>query len=347
MALAVAVLVGACDKGVILMAFTDHSDLYGAVHEDGINNVVRHIMAQRPSLVNYATPIFHQRPDLFCTKIAPAQSVIDSNNPLFTEQEPLPILGTPVPMGVNFCVQLTGAQIDFHPTNVFQLPAELGDLGQQRFAMRGKACAGVDCPSKDIIDEYLPGVERLLLAEQKLAVGTVRERQQVPSGSEHHTSGVAVDRGKESGGLVGVIVPPREAPPARPEPVIVLPTRKLICFCLEVFATGHFEWGTVPGSQEQWLKPKLDGIEIVDIQPNDMENAIECYIATILRLGILPQLMIPMSKMVLDVAAQVKKWGLDLGKQVKLQPAAVPGDIPNNPAVEEDQLRVFIDLVIS
>jgi hypothetical protein len=35
--------------------FTDNCDLYGAIHEDGINRVVRHIMRQRPSLFNYGT----------------------------------------------------------------------------------------------------------------------------------------------------------------------------------------------------------------------------------------------------------------------------------------------------
>ena len=37
------------------MAFTDESDVFGSVHEDGINLVVRHLMRQRPSLFNYAT----------------------------------------------------------------------------------------------------------------------------------------------------------------------------------------------------------------------------------------------------------------------------------------------------
>jgi hypothetical protein len=37
------------------MAFTDNADLFASVGEDGINLVVRHIMRQRPSLVNYGT----------------------------------------------------------------------------------------------------------------------------------------------------------------------------------------------------------------------------------------------------------------------------------------------------
>jgi hypothetical protein len=37
------------------MAFTDRSEIYGAVHEEGINFLLRHVMRQRPSLFTYAT----------------------------------------------------------------------------------------------------------------------------------------------------------------------------------------------------------------------------------------------------------------------------------------------------
>ena len=42
------------------MAFTDHSDLFAAVHEHGINTTIGHLMRQRPSLFNYATILFTQ-----------------------------------------------------------------------------------------------------------------------------------------------------------------------------------------------------------------------------------------------------------------------------------------------
>ena len=66
------------------MAFTDHSDLFGAVHEAGINLVVRHIMRQRPSLFNYATAFFLQRPDLLCNRIEAIPDVVKAGNPLFS-----------------------------------------------------------------------------------------------------------------------------------------------------------------------------------------------------------------------------------------------------------------------
>ena len=299
------------------MAFTDKSDLFGSVHEDGINRVVHHLMRQRPSLFNYATAVFRERPELFCEKIEPAERVLAANNPLFTEQAPLPILGTPIPFGVNFCVPLTHVQLDFHPSDV-TLPRELGALPEQHFSLYLRACAGIDCPPKGMIEEVLPLIERTLLEQQQLAIGDVKEGEDNPR-------------------------PPN--PPS--QDVTVLPTRKLGCFCLELHAVGHFEWGGVSGSQQQWLKPKLDALEITDLTPVPMENAIECYLATVLKLGILPRLIVPTEKMVLDITALLEKQGLELGKQVTLAPASVPADVPHNPAIEEDQLKAFINLSVT
>lgn len=312
------------------MAFTDQSDIYGAVHERGINTVVRHIMRQRPSLFNYATPIFHQRSELFCARIDPARKVLEAGNPLFTEVEPLPILGSPVPLGVNFCLQLTEAQIDFHPNNVVTLPPELKPMASQRFALHLKACAGIDCPPKEVIDRLLPFIEAFLAAKRKNEEAAKRlsaGRSQLTHFSTVDITQAAAnfDRGGK----------------------LALPTEKLICFCLELFATGHFEWGTVAGSDDYWLKPRLDGIEIVDLKPAGMEYAIECYLRTVLQLGILPNLMMPMEKMILDITALLKEQGLKVGQQIDLGPSVVPTDVPNNPAVEEDQIKAFLKLTIT
>src|SRR5688500_7264113 len=158
------------------MAFTDSCDLFGSVHEDGSNLFVTHLMAQRPSLFNYATPAFHNRPDLFCVPIRAAQSVIAAGNPLFTEQESLPVLGAPFDIGINFCVQLTRAQIDFHPGNAITLPPELKPLAEQRFALRAQACAGIGCPPEGVVADILPEVERVLVEQQKLAIGKTKEQ---------------------------------------------------------------------------------------------------------------------------------------------------------------------------
>lgn len=66
-----------------------------------------------------------------------------------------------------------------------------------------------------------------------------------------------------------------------------------------------------------------------------------------LRLGILPQLMVPLEKLVLDITAVMEEQGLQLGKQVNLEPSAAPGDVPNNPAVEDDTIKAFAKLTVT
>jgi hypothetical protein len=72
------------------MAFTNHSGLFAAVHENGINATIGHLMRQRPSLFNYATLLFTQAlSSQFCVPIAPPPG----GGPLFTVEPQLPVLG--------------------------------------------------------------------------------------------------------------------------------------------------------------------------------------------------------------------------------------------------------------
>lgn len=57
----------------------------------------------------------------------------------------------PIPLtndayALDFCAQITGAQIDFHPADMVILPPELGSLPDQRAPVRGRACVGLGCP---------------------------------------------------------------------------------------------------------------------------------------------------------------------------------------------------------
>ena len=73
------------------MAFTDRSDLFAAVHENGINATIGQLMLQRPSLFNYATLLFTQALSTqFCQPInvppgglAPGQALFIDDVELF------------------------------------------------------------------------------------------------------------------------------------------------------------------------------------------------------------------------------------------------------------------------
>lgn len=288
------------------MAFTDLSDLYGAINEEGINLIVRHLMRLRPSLFNYGTAFIAQNPELLCHKIEADSMVYARNNPLITVEPALPVLGTNGLVGMNYCVQLLDMKIDFHPGNSITLPPELGILKKQQFALSAKACAGLGCPD----EETLRTLEKVF------------DRINTP---------IFVDEYVNSNTLSHV--PSQVTHDKRINPVVI-PTRKLSCFCLEVFAVGHIEINQV--GNRFIFKPKLDGLELVDLRPQGMEDAIECYVASVIRLGLLPRLQVALEKIVFDQMSEILT--------VTLKPT--PG-LPNNPAIEGDELKAFINMEIS
>lgn len=266
------------------MAFTDNCDIYSAIHEGGINRVVRHVMRQRPSLFNYGTEGVIKQPKLVCQKIDAHPVVIARGNPLLTEVPPLPILGTVY--GLDFCAQFAIAEVDFSPGNVITLPAQLTPpLASQQFAVHGAACAGLGCPPKEIVDLLPPG----------------RPQQ-----------GLKDDRGVK----------------------IVIPSRELECFCLDAFMVGDFD--LIGPAGDQHLLGKLDGLELVDLTPEGLENSIECYVKLFIQLGLLPRLSVPTIRFAQDL------MGL---ATITLSPSPTSPALPNNPAIEDDQTKVFIDLV--
>jgi len=274
------------------MVLTDNSDLYGAVHEDGINNVAKHIMRQRPSLFNYGTALVASKPELLCEPIHPAPAVIQRGNPLITVENPLPVLGTNGAVALNFCFQLTEAEVDFHPGGVFTLPSELNPpLAQQKFAIHARVCGGLGCPSRDAVDMIPPPPPP----------------------------------------------PPEEQEEMRPPPPPTIPDpRKMECFCLNLYIMGHVELNGPVGNQQ--LLGKVDGLEIVDIKPEGLENSSECYLNLLIQLVILPRTRIAIEKMVFDI--------LNLATIV-LSPSPISPAIPHNPAIEDDQLKVFIDFGVT
>jgi hypothetical protein len=302
------------------MALTDNCDLFGAIHEEGINRVAQHIMRQRPSLFNYGTELILQRRDLRCVPIEPAPGVIERGDPIMTVVDPLPVLGSIPPVALNFVFQFTQAEIDFHPGDAIALPPELSPpLDAQRFALHAQVCGGLGCPPKDVLQRFLLEQQHLLEQEYR------RERPQYthPGGYRQHlATGRFIARPE---------VKDREPIKDRPKrPPIVLPTDRMECFCLDLFIVGHVDIVGPVGSQR--LSAQLDGIEIVDLRPQEMENSIECYLSLLVQFSILPRVNVALPALVLEL--------LNIGT-VTLTPSTA---VPNNPAIEEDQLKVFIDI---
>jgi hypothetical protein len=287
------------------MAFTDRSDLFAAVHENGINATISQLMLQRPSMFNYATILFTQAlSSQFCVPI----TTPPGGGPLFTVEPQLPVLGAPRPLGLDWCLQLTSVSVDLYPGNTLTLPPELDPIGRQQFALHLRACFGLACPDDRVVEN--------LTAEMEAAVAaSIRSAPDDRSGS----TAAAV------------------------QPV---PSANVICTCLQLFGVGHFQGGTIGSDPQQWLKVRLDGLEVVDLVPSSLEDIVECYLRLVLRLGVLPRLIVPMESLVLDITRMLQDNGTAIGQHVTLVPAAVPADVPDNPAVEDDQLKVFFNLKV-
>jgi len=271
------------------MAFTDNCSLFAAVHEDGVNRVIRHIMRQRPSLFNYATADVAGHPALWCSKIDHTADVTKYGNSLFTIMDPLPLFGADSPpVGLGFVAQLVDAEIDFHKGNVIQLPAELSPpLKAQRFSLHFRVCAAIECPSPKLID-HIP-------------VGGGRQPGKGDRGSS--------------------------------KPPIVLPG-DTNCFCLDVYAIGEIRHQIVAGRDS--LVGKVDDLDIVDIKPEALEDNLICYLKTTVNVVLREKL---------TVAIETLMFKIQLFANASLTFSPTPNPpIPNNPAIENDELKVFITM---
>ena len=274
------------------MAFTDNCDLFGAVHEDGVNRVIRHIMRQRPSLFNYASAGVAANRELWCSKVDYTDDVLKYGNPLFTIMPALPLLGADAPpVGIGFCAQLGKAQVDFHKGNTIALPAELNPpLAPQRFALSFHVCAGVECPSPKLVDRIpIPGA-------------------QDPAGAEANQP---------------------KGPP------IVLPGTTN-CYCFDVFVIGHVERQFVAGREA--LLAKVDAMDIVEIKPDVLEENIICYLKTAVNVVLREKLTFAVQTLMLSFPL----FGL---ATVTLAPTPNP-PVPHNPAIEDDEVKVFINMTV-
>ena len=266
------------------MSLTEKCDIYAAIHDAGINRVVKHLMQQRPSLFNFGTSFLASNPNLLCEKIIAVPEVNRQQNPLLTILDPIPVIGLPLSqsssnnLAINFAIQLSKAEIDFHEGNIFPLPSELAPLANQRLAAHFKVCAGLDC--------------------------------------------------------LGDLPFLRRPPNTRPS------TSKLECFCLDLYAIGGCKISGLAESQKIGLK--IDGIEIVDLKPQGLENAIECYAKSVLNHGIFPHVAEIISKLTFGIITIPPSTGsFQVSGNLQLSGTTT---VPNNPAIEDDQLKTFINL---
>ncbi len=277
------------------MSLTSNCDALARLNESAFNNIIREVMLQRPSLFNYATKELITS-NTFCSAI-PMNPVLESsmNVPKVTEVDKFPIIGAPAGTpGVNYCMQITEMAVDFNPSNQITLPPELNALGSQEIALKGTVCAGIACKDAIRIDDIL---------HASVAFGIVNK-----AGITKKTASKKI-KGK---GL-------------RFNDFF---TKKLNCFCLSFYAKARVTQENV------YLKLKVTGIEIQDLTPVGLENAIECYMKQVLDMAVLPKMKIALIELVYNV-----KTYFTVGL------APVSPQIPFNPDVSNNELSVFVKLI--
>jgi hypothetical protein len=134
--------------------------------------------------------------------------------------------------------------------------------------------------------------------------------------------------------------PPNDGTPWRPPPkeTPIVPTgRKLDCFCLDLFGIGAAKIEYLLGYPT--LVVDVDAVDVPEIAPKGLKEAVNCYALDTVRLVLRERLNFPL----------VKTFFFNLAflslPTITVAPAPNP-PIPNNPAIENNQLKVFIDFTV-
>lgn len=324
------------------MPFTDNSDFYAAVHDGGINTIIQHIMRQRPSLFNYGTAQVQTNPNLLCQPIEVAPAVTQ----LIQVCPPIPLPSINIEevtasAGFDFVVQLTDLELDFHPSNEITLPQELSPLPSQRGAFRARVCVGMSCtptfvkpfPGKsyvppslhDLVSHELPPiglrVSRMIRMPTGSSYGMHQNRLYNPHKPTQYTQLMP---------LGSKILPP----------VVITPAKKMECFCIELFGTVAASIEGQAGTQEVVIE--VENLELVDIQPEGLENIIECFMQALLDHGIIAQIGDIISELAFKLH-ELPPLPDTPGSLDSIQLSASTA-VANNPAIKENQLKIFTNL---
>jgi hypothetical protein len=106
------------------------------------------------------------------------------------------------------------------------------------------------------------------------------------------------------------------------------------CFCLDLFATGSCAIAGLPGNQ--LVAMNVTGIEIPELKPDGMEEAIECYALLALNRGILPKIG--------EAISAIAFHAIDLPDSMGSLTLSASTAVPHNPAIEDNQIKAFVDI---
>ena len=279
------------------------SDIYGAITDSACNRVIRYLMKWRPSLFNY---------------VAPSQFPYFDENSHFVGIEERWLVCSKVnwPPGVDH--------------KEFPLYTRMDPLKLAGIPGAGVACclqitdAKIDFQPSDVV--ALPPELNPPLADQQFAVWLK----------------VSAGMGCPSDVLIDAMVNQKFYTHGKFQPFkdlinsLTLDVKNLICFSLEAFVTGHLYTQAQPGTPNPLvteIRVALDEVEVKDILPDGLEDAVECYLRMAIRASVLPALVLAIEPIFEE----------ELGLTMTAYPTLTSG-LPHNPAVEQNELRVWLDV---
>jgi hypothetical protein len=213
------------------MSLTQVHDVFAAIHEDGLDDLLRRFFDARPKYLNYGSPGFVAGTTVNVTQ--------------------MPAIQFPgVPGGIDWAVKIDRPRVDAHPQSA-GLPPELDPLGPQRVSIRTVVEICVAC--------------------------TARGDDQP---DDPHKDDPRKDDPRKDD--------PHKDDPDRPIGKDLRP----VCFKVEVFAIAHAERTSSPSGDA--LRLVVDAIELVDLEPNELESVVECLLLQILR-AVLASVRLPLT----------------------------------------------------
>ena len=346
------------------MALTEFNSVISVITEKAFNDMVTNMRRQRPAIFNFASPGFrssftytdqHPRCDLsslatFCKDLREFIHPVFISMAEKAEKKddwdliskmlvtPMDVVSVPGftsddnPFGIEWCMQVTELDVDIHPESVHQnqLPPELNPpLKEQTLSFRIRICAGINCPGKDILTKYTPAytVEKDTILQtiiDLLSDEDDKKKREKDGKKEDRPKDDNKDKDKDPVEVTGFPFNPRNT----------------ICTCIDLFALVKIERDPM----DRFVGLKLENLEIVDIpEPKGLESILECFIKTTITLGIFPKTRVGIDKLLLEITTYLlDKLGLSGLLEIKLTP--ISADVPFNPALEEDALKLMLTI---
>jgi len=116
------------------MSLTQAHDVFAAIHENGLDDLLRRFFSARPKYLNYGSPGF-----VAATTVSATQ---------------MPAIQFPgVPGGIDWSVRFERPRVDAHPQSA-GLPPELDPLGPQRVSIHTAVQICVECSSGERRDDH-------------------------------------------------------------------------------------------------------------------------------------------------------------------------------------------------